>query len=82
MIFYIVTMVGFWTCFVHQIWGWGGETAFTLFQRDLPSLNEDNFAILHKRFPETGVSLHRLQQVEFMGIDKADAAQIWAWSED
>lgn len=45
-----------------------------MFQRELPSLDEDSFALLCKRLPETGVSPHRLQKVEFMGTDKADAA--------
>ena len=53
-----------------------------MFQRELPSLNENNFALLHKCLPETGVSPHHLQKVEFMGIDKAGAARMWTWGQD
>lgn len=57
--------------------GWGRETAFPLFQRELLSLNEDSFAPLHNVF-QKHVSLPHLQEFEFVGIDKTGAAQIWA----
>lgn len=77
MIFYIVTMVGFWMSSVHQIAGGGEEAAFAILQRQLLPPSEDNLALLH--LPETGVNPPHLQKVEFVSTDKTKSAQIWAW---